>query len=743
MGEGIILLVRYLLIIILFPLCVRAQFTYTLDDSTPVSDKDGNALTLPWAGGLNAAQYNKMDLDGDNKEDLVLYDRMADKVVTFLNRDNRFVPAPQYESSFPAGITNWLLLRDANCDGLKDIFTGDNLGIKVYINVTTGNRPEWKQRYFYADPGSTGSPVLLTKGFSGKINVQLQFDDLPAFVDADGDGDLDLFNVRFTGNGTVEYHRNFGIERYGTCDSLDFERQTQAWGGVTECSCGVFAFNNEPCPGSTGGRTEHAGGKSLMAFDANGDSSIDLLFSEATCNNLYLLSNSGTLENPVINNASLYPPARPASFLLFPATFYEDLDFDGVKDLLAMPNIFTKTYLQTDLAHSNWFYKNNGTDAAPSFTFQQSDFLQSLMIDVGDNATPAFIDYDADGDYDLFISRNTSSAAIPSTISLYENTGTPELPSFQLKDDDIWGFSRLPFYNVRIQFADFSNDSRQDLVFTATHLQTGQTQLYFVEGTGNGVIDFTNQTIQQTGRVIGLNENVYIADVDRNGLADMLIGRTSGSLEYWRSRADGSLDFDLTEANFLGLGPSVLRQNLACSISDLDGDGKNDLILGDQTGSLYVVPSFREVNDISKAVTNLVFNPLTEQYENYNLGGRIWPTTVNLFSSTRPALVVGNVLGGMRILKNDAGEGLPDTPVVDVYPNPVQRGNFTTKELTIRIDRPAYVQAFSSLGQVMTEPQYLSGNEEYGFNVDALAAGVYILRFTIGNKAVSKRVVVY
>lgn len=731
-----------IIIIVLFPLCVRAQFTYVLDESIPVSDLEGNLLAMPWAGGLNAAHYNTMDLNLDGKDDLVLYDRMAGKVLTFLNDNNRYVPAPQYESAFPAEITNWLLLRDANCDGRKDIFTGDNLGIKVYINVTTGERPAWKQYIFYAGPGSTGSPVLLTKGFSGKVNVQLQFDDLPAFVDADGDGDLDLFNVRFVGNGTVEYHRNYGMERYGTCDSLDFERQTQTWGGVTECGCGVFAFNGNPCPPATGGRTEHAGGKSLLALDANGDSKIDLLFSEATCTNLYLLPNTGTLDNPQITTASPFPPGHPASFLLFPATFYEDLDFDGVKDLLAMPNIFTKIQLQTDLAHSNWFYKNNGTDTAPNFVFQRSDFLQSSMIDVGDNSVPAFIDIDGDGDFDMVVSQHTSSS-LPSAIALYENVGTADAPAFKLADEDLWGFSRLPFYNVKIQFADFTNDGKLDLVFTATHLQSGFTRLYFVPGTGNGVIDVGGQSIQQSDVTIGLNENVYVADVDRNGLADILIGRTNGSLEYWRSRADGSLGFDLTESSFLGLGSSVLRQNLACSISDLDGDGKTDLILGDQTGMLSIVSNFREAGGASGAVSELVFNDITKTYERHNLGGRLWPTAVNLYNTTKPAIVVGNVLGGLSILRHDEGEELPNDPVVDVYPNPVQRSNFTGKELTIKTDRPAFVQTFSALGQVMTEPQYLLGNEEYSFSVASLAAGLYILRFTIENKTITRRVVVY
>lgn len=728
------------IILFLIPLCAHAQFTYLLEENIPVTNSDGSTVPMPWAGGLNAAHYNTMDLDGDGKEDLVLFDRTADKVITFLNRDNRYAPAPDYESSFPSDITNWLLLRDANCDGRKDIFTGNSQGIRVYMNVTTGSLPAWELRMFYAGAGSTAkSDVLLSKGFLSMINVILQFDDLPAIVDADNDGDLDLFNVRFVGNGTVEYHRNFSMERYGTCDSLDFERQTQTWGDFTECSCGEFAFHGTECAGSGGGRTEHAGGKSLLAIDANGDSRLDLLFAEATCSNLYLLPNQGTLESPEINSASRFPAAPPASFPIYPAVFYEDLDFDGVKDLLAIPNVFTKTYVETNFGSSNWFYKNNGTTIAPNFSFVQSDFLQSSMIDVGDNAVPAFIDYDGDGDYDMFVSRNTGPT-IASTVLLYKNVGTSDSPAFELTDDDMWAFSDLPYYNLKIQFADVTNDGFQDLLFTATHFQTGLTRLYVVRGKGGGVIDVGGQTIEPTEYYIAFSENVYAADVDRNGLVDLLVGRTSGSLEYWRNRADGSLGFDLAEEAFLGLGPSVLRQNLSCSIADLNGDGRAELLVGDQNGTLYVVADFREAVDMSGAITNLVFNPITTSYETRNLGGRIWPTTVNLYNSTRPVVVVGNVLGGLSILRNDEGAMLPSTPVIDVFPNPVSR---TRQTVTLRMDRPGFVQTFTALGQAVTQPRYMLAHEEFNYNVSSLAAGVYILRFTIENRSFAKRVVVY
>ncbi|MBL0741562.1 FG-GAP-like repeat-containing protein [Chryseolinea lacunae] len=733
------------LLLLLLPVSLQAQFTYEMVADVPVKNSDGTAVNMPWVGGLNAAQYNTMDLDHDGKDDLVLFDRMADRVITFLNRDNTYVAAPQYESFFPAEITNWLLLRDFNCDGQKDIFTGDILGIKVFTNTTaSGQTPSWKQFLFYSGPGGTKSQVLLSKGFSGLINVQLQFDDLPSLLDADGDGDLDLFDVRFVGDGTVEYHKNFSQERYGRCDSLVFERQTQKWGGVTECSCGTFAFNGDPCPPITGGRPEHAGGKSLLVMDVNGDATLDMLFSEATCSNLYLLSNTGTLDAPVITTSSTFPQLKPISFLVYPAAFYEDLDFDGRKDIVSIPNIFAKLYLNSDLSHSNWFYKNTGTSAAPVFTFSQDNFLQDRMVDVGDNSVPAFFDYDADGDYDLFVSQNTSDpGSVFATVKLYKNTGTASQPEFTLANDDMFGFSALSIYNLKIQFADFDADKKTDLVFTATTLQ-GSTALYYVSNkTGLGV-DFGGQPVQNTGFTIFQSENITVVDVNQDGFGDLLVGKSNGSLEYWKNNGQVN-SFTMVTNAFLGLSSTVLRQNLSTSVADLDADGKSDLLIGDQDGHIGIISDFRTVYQTKLAVNiirDITYNALladADKYENRNFGGRIWTAPVNLYNTTKPSVVIGNALGGLFLLRHDGGESLPENPVISVYPNPTLRNS----AITVKADRSVEMQIFSSLGHRVTDRIRVPGGEEFTYRLGSMASGVYIIRFTENNKSFVSRLVVY
>ncbi len=732
---------RSLLIIVLLflPVVLVAQFTYQFDQSIPVKNLDGDNLTMPWAGGLNAAQYNTLDLNDDGKDDLVLFDRMANKVLTYLNVDNHYQYAPDYEELFPEGVTNWILLRDYNCDGRKDIFTGDILGMKVYTNKTRpGENLAWDQFFFFTQPGEPKSPVLLTKGFSGKVNLQLQFDDLPNIADVDGDGDLDIMNVRFVGAGTIEYHQNFSMERYGTCDSLEYERQTQQWGGLTECACGVYAYNGATCSSPSGGRIEHAGGKALLTMDVNNDQVLDLLFSEASCAQIHQFINEGTNVNPVFNSTSTFPTTDPANFLIFPTAYYEDVDFDGVPDLLATPNIFNKEYLTSNLSNSNWFYKNTGTLQNPSFSFVKENFLQDQMIDVGDNAVPAFADADGDGDFDMFIGQDFGTG-FTTSIHYYKNFGTSELPAFELITTDYLNLSLFNYSNIKPQFADMNGDGKIDLVFTKTRLQNGRNELSYILNTSSSGLNFSDQTITNIPFPFSYQENIHVADVDKDGLPDLLVGRSTGALEYWRNAGPiGSFNYSLEDGTYLNIGPSVLRQYPASFTADLDNDGNMDLLISNQSNLLSIVSNYREAADISEAVSEIVFNPITEKYLEKNLGGRIWPTAVALFSTNKPVLVVGNIMGGLYLLKNENNSPASEKPQVRVYPVPLQKG----EKLFVRSDRTGYLQILTILGQETTPFYIIPGNQETSVTLPSLASGVYLVRMIFGNTTVTKRIVI-
>ena len=725
------------------PLAALAQFTYMLDQSIPV-EAGGKPLGMAWAGGLNSAQINTIDLNGDGNPDLAVYDRTASKIMTFLNEDNQYRYHPEYENLFPQAISRWMLLRDFNCDGKKDLFTANNNGISVYENITGPGAPlAWAQKQFFvpaspqAPPGTPGifTDILLTQGFS-KTNIFPGTNDIPSIADMDGDGDLDIVNIRFVNPGSAEYHKNMGMENFGTCDSLDFVRLSTRWGDWEECNCADFAFG-ESCT-SSGGRTDHTGGKAIATLDADNDGDQDLLFGEEDCPLLFLLPNEGTTENADMNTALPFPQATPVNMPLFAAPFLEDVDFDGTTDLIASPTLFSRSFISNEMNRSVWLYKNTGSTQAPNFTFVKNNFLQDEMIEVGDNAFPAFTDFDGDGDEDLFIG-NTGDSQFISRIALFENTGTASQPAFSLVDNDFAGLSQLGVFNIKPQFIDLTGDGNIDLAFLATDRVSITASLLYIPGNKPNALDFANQQVQTIEFFLANNENIFLTDIDQDGAVDILAGKSTGALEFWRNSGfSGSFDYVLEDAAFLGLGSSITRTNLNAFVADLNADGSQDLMLGDQKGTITIFSDFREAGISPQPVTDVIFDSFTETYTSKNLGGRIKPVAVNLFNSNRPAVVAGTVMGGLIMLKNDDSEPLPEEPVVIVFPNPVSRGDV----LSVRSDRNAVVEIFSILGQQLTAPAFISANQPAPINIARLLAGIYIVRFSVVGKIFTRKFVV-
>lgn len=707
----------------------KAQFNYVYDQSIPVAN-NGSTMTLPWAGAFNSPQFNTMDLNGDNQPDLVLFDRTANKVITFLNQSKVYQYAPEYEALFPPGLTQWMLLRDFNCDGKKDIFTSDPFGMRAWVNITPPGGP-LKWRKFNPD-----FPVL-TIGFTGSINLQINGTDIPGIDDIDGDGDLDILDARFVGIGSLEWQKNMSIENTGKCDSMQFQRVTQQWGKFEECDCGSFIFDGQPCS-PFGGRSTHAAGKSILTLDMDNDGDRDLLFSEETCNYLYLLPNTGTQDSALMESSSRFPSFNPLNLQIFPAAYYEDVDFDNVPDLVVADNVYTRNSFYINFKQSAILYKNTGSLQQPDFTFVSNDFLQNQMIEVGDNAVPALIDADGDGDLDLFIGQYLG-VLVPAGIHFYENTGTTSAPSFNFVTDDYANLSLLGFFNLKPQFADLDSDGKTDLVFTATDPQNMVTTLRFIPNQSSSKLDISGQAAVATPFTMYQPENVLVVDVNQDGINDILVGKTNGAVEYWMNNGPkGTLNFALADPAYLGLGISTDRQSVSLSVADLDADGKEDLVIADQQGVLSIYPDFRSQGPPA-AMQNILFNPLTKDYQPSSLGGNIWPAVANLFNSDRPAIVVGNTMGGVYILKNDDSSELPPDPVIDLFPNPVAKGD----GFTIRTDRKISVQFISVLGQKLSEEMVIAANQSVLFSSSGLVAGVYIARFKSGGKLYSRRFIIF
>lgn len=718
-------MIRLLLFFTLLPCAAFSQFAYEVSGTIPVRNTS-SVLRQAWAGGFNAVQVNKMDINNDSMEDLVLFDRTANKVLTYLASANDFFYAPEYEHLFPADLNNFLLLRDYDGDGLQDIFTGHPFGIKVYRNTTAAQQMLTWEHYRFTTPGGGASDVIISTGFFGKINIKLQADDLPSITDLDGDGDLDILCMDFSGSGQIEYHKNVS----SNVAAPDYVRITEEWGGLRECSCGVFAYANESCNAS--GRTQHAGGKFLLALDFDANGATDLLFSESGCDSLYLFTNEGTTENAIFTAATVFP-SKGASKGLYPTAFYEDVDFDKAKDLLLSYGVFERSDEVSDFSSSLQFFKNIGNTSSPQFSMVSSPLLQSDMIDVGENAVPAFFDYDHDGDEDLFIGcfgKTMPSGIFAGSLFLFENIGTQSQPDFELVNEDYGNLSSLHLYNIKPQFSDVFSDGHPDLVFTATN-QSGTTSLYYIINTTDIGLQL-DLTLNPTSISILFHENVHLTEINNDGLLDLLIGKADGAVEFWKNTGMGNAPvWTLEDNSYLGLGASTLRQNPSLFATPINRNQEPDLLLMDQNGHLKILADFKTKTDFSDAVENVIYNPLTVQFENRNLGGRTWVSTY-AYSSSNTSLFIGNMMGGLQVLS-----AIQEKTLFEIYPNPIT----SVQSLTIETAAEGTLQLFSTTGQALQHYTIERGITKIILPV--LQAGVYLLRFSGNGATMAKRLVIY
>ena len=115
----------FIFVFVFSVLAGKSQLQFFRYDSVEVYE-GSQQLLFPWAGGMNFCQFSSIDLDLDGTEDLFVFDRSGNKILTFLNNGTAnqvdYSLAPQYVSQFPP-LHDWAILRDYNCDGKMDIFT--------------------------------------------------------------------------------------------------------------------------------------------------------------------------------------------------------------------------------------------------------------------------------------------------------------------------------------------------------------------------------------------------------------------------------------------------------------------------------------------------------------------------------------------------------------------------------------------------------------------------------------------
>ncbi|MEJ8801198.1 T9SS type A sorting domain-containing protein [Pontibacter sp. H249] len=702
------------------------QFRQRLDVPVTVN---GTQLPAPWSGGLNTPQFSTIDLNKDGQEDLFIFDRQLRKVYTWLavqqNGQWKYTYAPAYEAFFPTDLDHWVLLRDYNCDGLKDIFTSTPLGIRVFKQEEA---PNGQLKFTLSE-----SALYYN---SNRVNIQTLAADVPAITDIDGDGDLDILVAEFSAGSTLELYRNVQSELGLACGTMQYVQQSDWWGRITECEgCNKFLFSAY-CRVAAPMHSGHSG-SSMLLLDLDADGDKDLVMGAVQCDNLVMMENEGNVGNAVMNSfTTSFPAAKPAAFYVYPAAFYEDVTFDGIPDMLVAPQI-TDDIWNMDFQTSTWLYKNSGAANKPTFDFVQEDFLQNQMIDLGEGAFPAFADLDGDGLLDMLVGNHASYSnnIYSASISHYRNTGTATAPAFELVTNDYLSLKNRQLFAIKPAFADVNGDGVQDLVLTYKELRAGTNRISYIpnKAAAGQPVAYTFTDVKALQSITD-GASPALADVDEDGDLDLLVGLKDGSLAFYRNTGTIVNPAYTLESNAIGgIDFNLIRRALYPTVTDIDGDGNLDLLTADDSGVTRIYRNFtNSLNGTFTAETQVLEHESTEKLHETRFGKGLSIAVAPLGGDNKLYLAVGTQGGGLYLMEQTAGNmAVTQDPeaglTLEVYPNPIDKTQRLT--VSVRASEPVTLQVYDAIGRSVYRSHNTLGRN-HTLSIQNLKAGMYIIRAT-------------
>ncbi len=756
-STKLILQVVFVLISSFFNHQVIAQFSFEYNTDPRV--KIGNdTLDLAWSGGLNYAQASAIDYDFDGDQDLLMFDRSSDNIQLFeqitVNGQKKYQYVYNGAQFFPADIRYRVTTVDYNQDGKMDLFAYGIGGIKVYKNSGDAvNGLQW----------TVAKNLLYSDYWGSSMNLYVSSSDIPAIVDVEGDGDYDILTFHIGGE-RLQYHQNQSMELYGIPDSLVYELKNECWGKFREDLNTSTVYLNDQSPECTSGNVpgaeypdlpesdlpikpteqqpKHAG-STVLAIDINNSGVLDLVLGDVAYPNMNLLINGGT--NPNTNSAMIsvdnsFPSnSLPINMNLFPAAFWLDVDFDGKKDLIVGAN--AKNISENE--SSVFYYKNVGTNNAPTFVYQTNRFLQNQMIEHGTGSIPFLFDADNDGLKDLFVAnfyKYKPTLDKNSSVAFYKNTGTSTNPVYTLIDNDFLNLSSSE-NGLRMvpALGDLDGDGDQDMMLG---LENGKLAYYPNTSAGASVTFGTPITnyADNTGTPISAGQYAFpqLFDLNKDGLLDLIVGRKTGEIMYYQNIGTSTIpSFQLVNPQLGMIDVATTSPDGYTSPHFFRWQDTTFLFLGAADGTLHY---YKDIDTNLNSGSS--FELVSANFLGLNCGAysSFWVDDIDNDGFLN--LFAGHDLGGLLHFEVDPNSNasipeIENNPSFAVYPNP--------SEGIITIERYSNQQYELSIvdltGKTMVRELNLSGTSSVDLSL--LSKGYYIIQITeqSGNVSTKKLII--
>ena len=512
-----------------------------------VRDEAGDLLDHPFLGGFNLPRPQLADVDADGDLDLFLQEH-SDRVMLFRNEG---AGASRYrwvtDTFEDLSVGEWYRFVDVDLDGDLDL-----LAEEPYSYI----------RYYRNDGGSGPADYVLATDTLRDIAGEPIFSDrqnIPNAADIDCDGNLDLLIGRRTGTITryeAESNDENGIPRFRhITDSFEDIEIVAAFQGIRH------------------------GANTMALGDVDQDGDHDLFWGDFFEAGLLFIENTGTCRRPVLRGTPRpFPPRDPVATSGYNAAALGDIDVDGDLDLTM--GVLGGAFLPSRSAVENLYQFVQGDDG--EYTAVTSRLIRT--VDVGSESIPALTDLDGDGDLDLLLSNKIEPEDTKTgALYIFENTGSATAPAFHARGK----VPDLPIaYHFAPAFGDLDGDGDDDML-----LGEWRDRMAYYRNDGRRrsgrdkliprwtLVDSAAATLTR-----GRNTTPTLGDLDGDGDLDLIVGESSGALNYYRNDGGSSApDFQLVSDEFQDI--DVGRRSVP-TLVDLDGDGDLDLAVGSEISGL-------------------------------------------------------------------------------------------------------------------------------------------------------------
>ncbi|MEO8085873.1 MAG: T9SS type A sorting domain-containing protein [Bacteroidota bacterium] len=490
---------------------------------------------------------------------------------------------------------------DINNDGLKDLFMFDRSNNRVITMINDGSPSP--AAFHFVDSFKTHYPQL---GGWVSLNGGWAF-----MFDYNFDGFPDLFSVSKQNSGIIQYKGNYDLVNGYTFTCVD---------SVIKYTYGANQHSNIL-----------ASANLVPDFnDIDNDGDMDIIAQQTSCVGTYAYFRNNLIQDQ------------------FP---YDSLD-DYTLITNAWGNFFLRPGLTQYVAvggyHISCLHAADEPEFKPEDTMRRDDTYSSMRS----------IDLDGDGDKDALIGDSQ-------TINLLAVINNGDSSYADMNSED----TLFPSYDNSLimksftapSFVDVDNDDVLDLLVGNSEFENRRGVTWYKNNnvSNSPVYDHQTDSLFQPNMIdVGEGAAAVFADVDNDGLFDMVIGNSKRTFNFSQEKTNltyyknvgtvSSPSFQLITEDFAGATSLGISGPLFPAFGDMDGDGDKDMILGGSNGALTYFTN--NSGTISFTSTN---------YMNIDVGNGSTPQIIDVNRDGLLDLVVGEQNGILNYYQNIGSATVP------------------------------------------------------------------------------------